>query len=180
MFNHSSPWPSILLQDPADINFFTYECEVGVPRVIVSEKPEIQVQDFGDHVNLIPFKMEGIEQFNDLAFNAIIKAHEVGGKTFQRLDECDYYMCETINCENINNVLISIEDVSEGYFSYIKSFLGPNVHIFSFSQIKKGEAYLLPYPEYLGVISEKRVSPEEEWYAIGIMNSRAVVKRQSM
>src|SRR5271170_7813034 len=110
-FAHSSPWPRVFVEDPAEgLAFFSYEGQVGLPRVIVSERPEVRVQDFGDHVNIVPIKMENMEQFESLATHAVLKAHEIAGKTFQSLNEGANYIEREIDCGLVRNILISKED----------------------------------------------------------------------
>lgn len=179
-FKHSSPWPRIFVEDPSDIEVFSYECYYDMSRVIVSETPEIKIHTFGDHVPIKPFKMKSHEQFSELAINAIIKANEIAGKTFTSFADGAKYLGADIDCGSVNCVLLSAENQGSAKISMeILSVCGDYVvfrRTYYFPQIKKGEAYIVPEPEFLGVISERKMPNGEEWHGLAIINTKAVIK----
>lgn len=165
------------MEDPAELDFFTYDGEVDLPRVIVSGKMEVEVQNFGDHINIIPIKFDDHAQFEKYALACIIKAHEIAGKTFETFQDAGAHISHTWECGPVNVVLASKADIlNQSLYDAVESALGKGVHIFTFSDINRGEAYALPDSNYLGVISENISDKNNELHGIGIINTKAVAK----
>jgi hypothetical protein len=176
--SHNNPFYKILVVDPANIDFFSYECDIDLPRVIVSEKPEVMVQNFGDHVNVVPFEWEDEKQFNKLALETIIKSAELSKQVASNFREAK----DILEKQELSayRVLIS----RTGYTKY-----GPKIYnemetigpvnysywVDSFDDIADNEAYVIAEPEFVGVISCRPVG-DKELYGIGICNINGIVK----
>lgn len=169
----------IFVVDPCDLEFFSYECDIDImPRVIVSKKPEVKEQNFGDHINIVPFEWESEEQFNKLALETIIKAAEINNQTVSSFKAAK----ELLHKQDLytSKVLVS----KAGYTKYgpiiatdIET-IGPvnySDYVYSFDDIADNEAYVITEPEYFGLISCRPVG-DKELYGISICNIKGVVK----
>jgi len=180
--NHSNIWRRILVEDYMDLDYFSYECDINIPRIIVSKTPEIAIQDFGDRVGITPFEMENEKQFNDLAINSIIRAWTMAGKTTSSFEEGKAVLNIQLDGESpVNSVLCSRQNWGLGLIDIIGHHFGGHVLMHSFNEIPKGELYLLPDPEFLGVIPIRPLKNEfetvtNELHGIGIINPTAIIK----
>lgn len=171
--NSRNRFLNALVFDPGDINYFSYEGDLGVPRVIVSGEAEIKVQTFGDHVGLVPFDFKTEEDFNRLAADALMKSVELNGKVFSNFDDAKTHF-HYLEIPGPAYALVNKHCHVEIQKHSFEMFYDLQRCIYD-DRIGCNEVYLMTEAEFLGVISAKPVG-DDEHYAIGIVNTNGVVK----
>lgn len=166
----------------------SYECDPDAPRVIVDAKsmdrstaisPPFRIEEGVGNALLHPVEFSSEEEFNHIGIQAILKAWELVKNEASSLEEVKKQFADDDNkmlsSRNINAILIGTENRTIS-IHYVSKFCMDNyAKLFIFPEIPSGFAYCLPEPEFFGVIPLKTLSNEEQ-YAIGIINSRPIVK----
>ncbi|SRR5258708_24891773 len=173
--SNNNIWYQLLVSDFAsNIEFYSYDCDIDCPRIIVSERPVIKQQYFGDHCNIIPFAMKSEEQFNKLVIESLLTAHkDISKTTYSNLnDVISFFKSKDLP---YNAALISNNNTITGVCRKIKAKFN-HIKLFVFDEIAENEVYFLPDPEYLGVIPIKPIDKQNELYGVGILNAKSIVK----
>jgi hypothetical protein len=168
----------ILVLDPANIAHFSYETDIYLPRVIVSNGNSARVQNFGDHVNITPYEIRSEAVFDRLGIEALMMAHTIVGPTVKNLhDIANEYSKWDIPTQP-NAILMSSDEGVLSKQAACRFCRGGYTKLQFWKNIPRGEAYALPDPEFLGVISERTIDANNCWYGIGIINPRSILKIQ--
>jgi hypothetical protein len=178
----------LFVADPLNGARASYESDEEVPRVIVDAKsidqidsssPIYRIEERTQLTILHPFDVETEEQFNHYGITAILRAHDIWRNEATDLMTVKKMFLDsngkTNDVGNIGAILMSPENRTANV-AYVSRFCYDNgIKLFFFPEIVPGVAYCLPEPEFFGVIPIETVN-EKENYAIGIINSRPIVK----
>jgi hypothetical protein len=173
----------ILILDPAHMRTFAYETDINVPLVAfdaVNTRP-IRIDNTIGTIpapNLIlrPFEIESESRFDQLGIEAIMMSQSVFGKVVRSFPDIvgEHYRWGLPITPNA--ILMSSDEIVRNKQTACKFARKNNVKLQFWDEIPVGTAYSLPDPEYLGVISECPMDANNSLYAIGILNTRFVMK----
>lgn len=172
----------VFVQDKeANLNYFSYECERNINRVLVSSNPEIIVNcENIENIGIYPFRFSSEKQFNSLAIEALLEACRINYNKRRHFPAIN----EFFNSElPFGNILISkdteiTEPIAEKLFGTC-GIKGDNLwdtkilNIIRVDGLKKNQFLFTANPDYLGVVAV--CGDDLDKYAIGIINSRAAL-----
>ena len=164
----------------------SYESDLDVPRVIVDsqsleEVNKIRIEKGAQNTVLLPFSPSSEEDFNNLGIEAIILAHSIFKHESRSLGSAKLLFDMDVkkggwDVGPINAVLMSEQEGTHNV-KLVKDFCSDyGIKLQMWPQIKSGEVYALPDPEFFGVIPIRTASPQDEEYAIGIINTKPIMK----
>lgn len=170
-FPFKYPWIKILVQDPLGAAAPIYETDPLLPgtHIVVNKDKEIIKIENQEKATLDFFNLDSLEEFESLLTNCIKSGWSSHGETINDFIEI-HTKYNVLTDTYASNILCSTKDkdslVIEKFKADYNVCLSPHV--------EQGEAYILPEPEFLGVLADNKGDTAP--YGIGILNPKAIWK----
>ncbi len=162
----------VFLNDPEPtLNIFGYEAMPEVQRVVITGRPEVTIQNFGDHFYIEALRFESEKQFNSLVLEAIIRACHINNNVTNSMAEgLEHFEGAGVP---FGWMLVSKEFGFEDpkHRELCELYLEP--FILRMNGLNNNQILLTPQAEFLGVIAVGGDNLDK--YAVGIANTTSPI-----